>query len=270
MRNLLYANLRRLVRSRAFLIALLAELAYIVLTVLSCWDHCTAGEPVTLEFILTAGYVLLSYFPISTLIAAPLLSLYLGADYSNSTLRNKLIVGHTRQSVYLADLLACVITAVGLDALYLLVTGVFCAKPIWNVSGVLLRSSAGQMLAWVAVLLLARMAWAAVVKLLATLLGNQTAATIAALLLMLAAAIISTTGLQEISYLSLPQHFGEADYAQRMTAWQLVLDILPTGQYYRVSILDTPNLWRMPLLSLGVIAASTGAGLAFFRRKDLK
>lgn len=268
MRNLLHANLRRMVRSRAVLIALLAEAAYVALTVLSCWDHCAAGDQYTLEYILTAGYVLLSYLPIPTLILAPLLSLYLGADYGSSTLRNKLIVGHTRRSVYLADLLACVLTAVTLDAVYLVLSGFLCVGPILEISGRLLRFPPGRMLLWAAVLLLARGAWAAVVKLVVTVLGNRTAASIIILLLAVAAALVSTTGIDEIGYLS--RNLMVDGNAGRMAGWQLALDILPTGQYYQISRLDTPNLWRMPLLSLAVIAASTGAGLVLFRRKDLK
>lgn len=268
MRNLLHANLRRLVRSRAFLLALLAELAFVALTVLSCWDHCAAGDQYTLEYILTAGYVQLSYLPIPTLILAPLLSLHLGADYGNSTLRNKLIVGHTRTEVYLADLLACVVTSVALDIMYLLLSGVLCVKPILEISGRLLRLSPGQALLWASVLLLARAAWAAVVKLVVTMLGNRTAASIVVLLLVVAAALISTTGIDEIGYLS--RNLMADGNAGRMAGWQLALDVLPTGQYYQVSRLDTPNLWRMPLLSLAVMAASTGAGLALFRRRDLK
>ena len=56
----------------------------------------------------------------------------------------------------------------------------------------------------------------------------------------------------------------------RTAFWQLALDTLPTGQYLQISRLDTPNLWRLPLLSLAVAAAVTGAGLVLFRRKDLK
>ena len=44
MRNLLCAGLRRLVKSRTFLFALLAVLAYTALVVLVCWDHCCAKE----------------------------------------------------------------------------------------------------------------------------------------------------------------------------------------------------------------------------------
>lgn len=268
MRNLLHANLQRIVHSKAFLFALMAEAAYITLAVLSCWDHCAAGDWYTLEYILTAGYVLLSYLPIPTLILAPLLSLHLGADYGNHTLRNKLIAGHSRKSVYLADLFACAVTAVALDALYLVLSSILCVKPVLEISGRLLRFSAGQMLLWIVVLMLARLAWAAVVKLVVTLLGSQTTASIIVLLLVVTAALITNTGIAEIDYLS--RHLTEAGNMGRLNVWRLLLDTLPTGQYYQISRLDTPNLWRMPLLSLLVAVVSTGAGLAFFERKDLK
>ena len=270
MRNLLHANLRRMVRSKAFLFAVLAELAYTALVVLVCWDHYAAGTAqYTLESVLTAGFGLMGYFPIPSLIAAPLLSLHLGTDYSDNTLRNKLIVGHTRTEIYLADLLTCMISAVGLDILYLVLSGVLCAYPILGMSGgVLLRVPPGQMLAWTGAALLARAAWAAVVKLAVTLLGNRTTASIAGLLLVLAAAGFCAFGFNELEYLA--RHPEAVNLESRMSFWRLALDVLPTGQYLQISRLDTPNLWRMPLLSLAVIAAGTGAGLLLFRRRDLK
>lgn len=234
MRNLLHANLCRLVRSRVFLFALLAELAYTALVVLVCWDHYATGTGrYTMESVLTAGYGLMGYLPVPTLIIAPMLSVYLGTDYSGNTLRNKLIVGHTRSAVYLADLLTCVLASVAL---------------------------------------LARAAYAALVKLLVTALGNKTAASIAALLLVAAAALVCASAFSEIQYIErglageYPVENGEA----RLAFWRALVDTLPTGQYIQVSRLDTPHLWRMPLLSLAVMAAGTGIGLAVFRRKDLK
>ncbi len=269
MRNLLHANLRRLVRSRAFLLAVLAELAYTALVVLVCWDHYATGTgSYTMESILTAGFGLMGYLPIPSLIAAPLLSLHLGTDYSDNTLRNKLIVGHTRAEVYLADVLTCVIATVGLDVLYLVLSGLLCIYPILGMSGILLRVSPGQMLAWTGTALLARAAWAAVIKMAVTLLGNRTTASIAGLLLVLAAAGACAFGFHELEYLA--RHPEAADPEARMAFWRLALDVLPTGQYLQVSRLDTPFLWRMPLLSLSVIAVSTAAGLLLFRRKDLK
>lgn len=269
MGNLLHADLTRLVRGWTFRLALLAELAYTALVAAVCWDHYAAGSyHYTLESILTAGFGLMGYLPIPSLIAAPLLSLHLGTDYSDNTLRNKLIVGHTRTEVYLADLLTCVIAAAGLDVLYLLLAGALCVYPVLGMAGTLLRVSVGQLLAWIAAALLARAAWAAVMKLAATLLGSRTAASIAGLLLVLAAAGVCAFGFHELEYLA--RHPETANGAARQALWQLALDTLPTGQYLQISRLDTPQLWRLPLLSLTVTAAMTGAGLALFRRKDLK
>lgn len=273
MRNLLHANLRRMVRSKAFLLAVLVELAYTAFVVLVCWDHYAAGTAkYTLESVLTAGYGLMGYLPIPTLIVAPLLSVHLGADYSDNTLRNKLIVGHTRTEVYLADLLSCVLTAVTLDVLYLALAGILCIYPVLGMSGVLLRVSPGQMLAWVAVALLARAAYAALVKLLVTALGNRTAASIAALLLVVGATLLCASAFSEIAHIErgLAGAYPVENAEARLAFWHTLMDVLPTGQYIQVSRLDTPNLWRMPLLSLAVTAASTGAGLLLFRRKDLK
>ena len=273
MRNLLHANLCRLVRSRVFLFALLAELAYTALVALVCWDHYATGTGrYTMESVLTAGYGLMGYLPVPTLIIAPMLSVYLGTDYSGNTLRNKLIVGHTHSAVYLADLLTCVLASVALDVLYLTLAGALCVYPVWGMSGVLLRVPVRQMLAWIAVALLARAAYVSLVKLLVTALGNKTAASIAALLLVAAAALVCASAFSEIQHIErglageYPVENGEA----RLAFWRMLVDTLPTGQYIQVSRLDTPHLWRMPLLSLAVMAAGTGIGLAVFRRKDLK
>ena len=269
MRNLLCASLRRLVGSRAFLLTLLAELAYTALVTAVCWDHYAAGTGLyTLESVLTAGFGLIGYLPVPSLIAAPMLSIHLGTDYSDNTLRNKLITGHTRTSVYLADLLACAVAAVGLDLLYMLLASALCAYPILGMAGTLLRVHLGQLLAWIAVGLLARAAWASLIKLLVTVLGSRTTASIAGLLLVAAASMVCAFGFHELEYLA--RHLDAVNWEGRMAFWQLAMDTLPTGQYLQVSRLDTPNLWRLPLLSLAVAAASTGAGLVFFQRKDLK
>ena len=269
MRNLLCAGLRRLVKSRTFLFALLAVLAYTALVVLVCWDHCAQGTGnYTLEAILTSGFGLMGYLSVPSLIYAALLSVHLGADYSDGALRNKLTVGRTREQVYLADLLTCVIASVGLDVLYLLLSGALCAYPVLKARGVLLRASPGQVLAWVAAALLARAAWASAVTLTATVLGSRTSAAVAGLLLAVGASLVYSFGFHELEYLS--RHLDAANREVRLALWQLALDTLPTGQYLQVSRLDTPNLWRLPLLSLAVAAGSTGIGAALFQRKDLR
>ena len=50
MGNLLHASLSRMAKSRAFLLAVLAELAYTALVAAVCWDHYADGFMVVSDF----------------------------------------------------------------------------------------------------------------------------------------------------------------------------------------------------------------------------
>ena len=272
MDNLLAANFYRLRKSRAFPLALAAALAYTLLIVLVCWDHCANGTGrYTLEAILTAGFGLTGYLTVPSLILAPLLAVYLGTENSEHTIRNKLITGHTKTGVYLAELAVCILTALALDILFMLLAGILCAWPVLHMAGVLLRVPLQQLLAWIAAALLARAAYASVIRLLAAVFNRKTTASVAALLLVVAAMVVCRAGFGEIQSLeyALSNGYPVRNGESRLAFWQLLMDILPTGQCIQVSRLDTPNLWRMPLLSLAVIAVSTGTGLVLFHKKDL-
>ena len=269
MRNLLNANLWRMARSKAFWLALLAELAYTALIVLVCWDHYAAGGyNASLESILSAGFGLMGYLPVPSLILAPLLSLHLGTEYTDKTIRNKLVAGRTRTEIYLSDLAACVLTALALDILYLVLAAALCVHPVLGMAGSLLRVPLRQMAAWIAVGLLARTAYVSCIKLLSVACGSRTTLSITAILLVVAASLFCAYCFREIQYLAISLEEPARD--ARLALWQLMADTLPTGQYLQISRLDTPRLWRMPLMSLLVAAVTTGTGLALFRRQNIK
>ncbi|MDE7242935.1 MAG: hypothetical protein K2O18_03015 [Oscillospiraceae bacterium] len=250
-----------------------ATLAFTLLAVLTCWDHYAAGTvPYTLEFVLVSGFGLTGYLPVSSLILAPLLSVYLGTECSENTMRNKLIAGHTRTGIYLSELLACMATALALDVLYMLLAGALCIPPVLKMSGTLLRVPFWQLLAWTGAALLARAAYASVLKLLVTVLHHRTAASAGALLLVIGTMFLCRTAFGQIQFLeySLAAGVPVQNGPARLAFWRLLVDVLPTGQYLQVSRLDTPNLWRLPLFSLAVIVCTSGAGLLVFQRRNLK
>ena len=119
---------------------------------------------------------------------------------------------------------------------------------------------------------LAQPGLAAAVKLTVTVLGSRTAGAVAALLMVVGAMILCQFSFSQIQFLSncLGDGLPVKNGAARLAFWQLLMDLLPTGQSLQVSMLYTPTLWRLPLLSAAVFAVSTGAGLLFFRRRDLK
>ena len=54
------------------------------------------------------------------------------------------------------------------------------------------------------------------------------------------------------------------------TGYEFLLDLFPTGQCLRLSVQEVEKLWRLPLLSLAVIAGSSAVGAGCFCRKDIR
>ncbi len=279
MRNVLSANLFRLRKTRAFYIAAAAMAAYALFISGICWFRYLNGElmlfgmeePLLFAFC-TGGTV-----PLSAFILTPLLSVYLGTEFSCGTLRSKLSVGCTRSDIYFANLLTCMFAAVFLAVLYLFLT--LTAVPA--VGG--FRIPAGRFLLLAGAGLLAFAAYASVVNMLSALLCDKTNTALASLLLLIFTMFLTV-------YLSdrlcLPEFIEAYDETGQTTGemipnryylqpaaravCEFILDLLPTGQCMRISCYETPYFPRMPLLSLAVIACTSAAGLLLFRRKNLK
>lgn len=61
---------------------------------------------------------LFEYLPLMGLVSAIFTSLFIGCDYSDGTIRNKLIVGHSRIHIYLANLTVCSIANILISLAY--------------------------------------------------------------------------------------------------------------------------------------------------------
>ena len=102
MRKLLRAIFSRLLRDRAFrLIAVLMMLLGASMAVINAVRISREGTVWIMDF------SLFTYVTIVPVLTSLLTALFIGSDYSGGTLRNKLIAGHRRGNIYLADLIAC-------------------------------------------------------------------------------------------------------------------------------------------------------------------
>ena len=143
MRNLLHANFFRLFHSGAFRAAVAAEFAYalfiIGVTFYSIYikesGQFGLEEPLLFAFG-TAGII-----PVPMFIQAPFLSVYLGTEFSEGTIRNKLVSGRSKVAVYLSNWLTCMTASVLLAVLYLALVGAAVAP-----TGLPLKMPAGQLL----------------------------------------------------------------------------------------------------------------------------
>ena len=273
--NLLSAHFFRLWRSRAFWAAMAVMAAAGVFEVtVGYLSARNLGEALSLDsryiiFVLLSGIVLAAWT-----------SLFLGAEHSQGGLRRKLAAGHTRQAVYAAGLLTAMAAGTLLCLGYI--------APVLALGFPLLGNF--HMGAWAvwsftlrAVLMTA--ALAAVFTMSATLYANRAACAVLNLTL---AYFLVFLGIFLHSRLSEPAVTPAFEYilngrivlqeAQanpaytgglRRTVYALLFD-LPGCQAVQLAAHAAEPLWRPAAASLAVMASSTAAGLAAFRRKDLK
>ena len=271
MRKLLRANFYRLKKS---LLLLLCAAAACLLSLIVMIGIHPDGENLR-----TLDEILLQPFPFLVLIEAVFISLFLGAEYQDGTLRNKLIVGHSRSQVYLASLAAALAGCLAVMGGWLLSAAFGAVKFGWFVSPARSVLQAALLIAMIAV------ANAAVLTLLGMLCTNRAYGAVAAILLMLGLIVLSSSLYNALSEPEMASSMALGANGLEMTepepnpayvsgwrraVYQFAVDTLPFGQ----SILLTNQEITRPVLSLcgsGCIALfSTLAGMFFFRRKDLK
>ncbi len=276
MNKLLRANFSRLGKSRSFWIGMAVMLAFSLGYCLQQYRYNTLyHQEYGLDTVLFAPYI------VTGILIAVFCSIFIGKEYGNGTIRNKLVVGHSRSSVYLANFIT--VTAAGL-LMNLVYTATACALGIPLLGS--LKSAGTIVLIFLLSGLLLTVALSAVFSMLALL--NQNPAFVALfstlgifLALILAGYMYSRMQAPEfIEPYSLtidgvvqamepepnPNYLNDT----QRSYYQFVMDLLPTGQAIQIAGMDVPHPERMPLFSALIIAAANIAGVYFFRRKDLK
>ncbi len=276
MTELLRANGSRMGKNRVLWISLLAAVAMELFIVLNgCRQAAmdTNGYEWSLDqFYFDAGPVLGLFF-------ALVLGMFLGTEYSDGTLRNKLVVGHTRREVYLAHL----VTGMGVAALF--TAAVFLAGMVGIPGlGVWKMGPGGVVLSFL-VSLGFNMALTALFALVGMLSEKKATTAVTVILLFLAMAafsswlnarlgepeldsgiIITAQGMQWSDPTPNPRYIGGA----MRTFCQFLMETMPTGQAILLANQELPQ----PLLSLGasvvLTVGITLVGLGLFEKKDLK
>lgn len=105
MRKLLSANFSRLWKDKIFWICIIAMLLISGGNMLNGCRQAVIMKQEGYIVELDKYYFMLA--PVPGLFHAVFVSLFLGTEYSDGSIRNKLIVGHTRTNIYLANMIVC-------------------------------------------------------------------------------------------------------------------------------------------------------------------
>ncbi len=108
MSKLLYANFVRLKHDTCFWVILLVMAAIgVILPVGSYHNMRHMQQFADYVIAIPLENLFQSYIPLIVIFGAAFCSLFIGTEYSDGTIRNKVIVGHRRTDVYLSNLIVC-------------------------------------------------------------------------------------------------------------------------------------------------------------------
>lgn len=209
-------------------------------------------------------------------------AMFLGTEYSDGTIRNKLIAGHSRSSLYLSSLIVCFVSSLficlgGLLAAFLLGIPLFgpLTKPL------------SHTMALLGIGIMTVAAFSALFTMIAMLASNKTVSAVLCILgffLLLTAAIYVGMRLDEPEICEgfyemtangdiLPGKPYPNPHYLRGTARAVFVffqDFLPTGQGFQLAGQNMQPRIILPLYSLLLTITTTLIGIFVFQRKDLK
>lgn len=261
MRNLIYVNMMRLKKNRIFRAGVAVSMAYVAFLLFMNYQEA-ADTPETV--IRQLNWYFLSTLPVASAFCSVFCGMFLGTEYSDGTMRNKLMVGHTRKEIYIANLFT-----VYLENAFVYLSGCFVTAVMgtamfgWNLANPM--QLAFRMFSGILML----GAYAGVFTLLSMLIGNK-AISATVCMVLYAAMFIGAPFLQTavFSY----YHGASLNHMPSESIRPLLeflYDFLPVGQELQISGIFI-HLYRLPLYSVICIALTTVCGMAVFTKKDLK
>ncbi len=273
--KLLSANFLRLIQDKIFRGGLILTAAWGVIVPVKRhmdalqYDYTDEIENGFLSYALFAGIVM-----------AVFCSLFLGTEYNDGTMRNKIIVGGKRSAIYLANAVVSCAAGLAMCAAYLL-PYLCVGMPLM---GAFSAPGEAVFLTTLTVLLLAA-ALSSVFTCIAMVCQNKAATAVICILLAFGS-LMSGMVLNEMLEAP-PTHMlysldenGEMSSSEepnpkylegtKREIVQTLYDINPGGQAIQCAGMTAVNPLRLPLYSLAIIVLATGAGCVLFRKRDLK
>ena len=220
--------------------------------------------------------------PMAAFVFAFFISMLLGTEFEEHTIRNKFIVGYSRTQVYFAEYITCMVASMILLGIMLLDSTSF---------GLLLslefRSSWHELVLLIFCCVLIASVFSAMFTAISMNIGSKATSLVVSIvllfaILLMASFCINALAEEPMTYSNVVitvengVQFGDLienpayiDGTQR-TVYELIADILPTGQTIQLNNLEFERAARWPVFSLIMLIIATVAGYIPFRKRDIR
>lgn len=278
MSNLVSAGMRRLWKSKVFYLCLAAAMLLsainTVSTIRNAIEYADDGYTIDID------ESFFSFLPTLPIFISAFTSLFIGTEYSDGTIRNKVIVGHKRKDIYLSSLIVSEAVAMMLLAASYAIDfmGLFYFKGF--------KIGMGQLLTYLGLSVLLICASTALLVTLVMLCHKKAAGAVAAIMLTLLVIIFSSMIYMALEEPPMVQGYelgadgkialtepqpnpGYVSGLQR-ELYYFIHDFLPVGPMLAMANLEVHAPLASAVYSLLITVASTGLGIVAFGKKDLK
>ena len=281
MNRLLKADFSRLFKSLIFKLGMIFSVGFALVIVIASYIDFKVNAQTYAEygyttlnaddFLITGGFFMM--FAVAVFIG-----IFVGTDYSDGTIRNKIMVGHRRSSIYLANYVAC-----------------YAATLIFNFAYIITVLAAGMLLFGntaielsaffvnLGFMIITSASLNALFLFLAMLINNKAAASVTLLSLAIVlwfSAMLIVTRLDAQEYYQDVYHLNEAGElvqnkdvknpkyltGTKREVYEFMDDLLPSTQYYQILHWSVERPVRFILCDVGIVIVMTGAGVWAFRR----
>lgn len=276
MNKLLRSNFSRLWKNKLFWLCMGAMLVYSIVYMLSGCREAIADmseyqyslEQYYFHFALSIGFF-------CTLFS----SMFFGTEYSDGTIRNKMIVGHTRADIYMSSLATTFIATLLMMSVWLV--GALIAVPtlgFWKM-GIL------RLLEYLFIAVMFVLAFSAICTVVNILSSNKAVTVVVSILLFLGLLLFAsmmynglsqpemTSGVEiTANGMEMAEPSPNPNYITGVTRkiYDFIVDFLPTGQGLRMWQLEISNPIRMLVSSAFITVLTTVGGIFAFKRKNIK
>ncbi len=276
MRKVLSANFSRLWKDKVFWFCMGAMLVYSVVYML---NGCRQATVAMSEYNYCIDKYYFHFAVVIGAFCALFSSMFLETEYSDGTIRNKIIVGHTRTGIYLANLISVFAATLLIMVAWLI--GALTAVPVLGVW----EMGVPNLLAYLFIAVMFEAAFSAIFTFICMQSTNKAVTVAVSMLLFLGLLVFSSkiyNALDEPEMTSsviitangmeMSEPAPNPNYVRGVTRmiYEFITDFLPAGQGLQMWQLEIRNSVRMLMSSIAITVLTTSCGIIVFKRKDLK
>lgn len=286
MNKLLSAEVVRLSKSFIYKLGLLFSIGMGIFMVVMRWldvrNNSDVYAELSIHYSNADGLIFVGGLYMIFAVAA-FIGIFIGTEYSDGTIRNKLTVGHTRRNIYLSKFIVCAVSNI---LLYLLNVLVVLVLGGFLIGGTTL--SAKAIVSFIAVMITAILAFTAILLLISVSIQNKAVGSVVCLLVTILMLFVTLTIWQRLEE---PEYYDTNTYTDGNTGeiisvekekntkyltgtkrevYKFLNDFLPVSQLYRIAMNDSNHLDLMVIYDCMFVFVATDAGIIIFGKKNLK